>query len=263
VDLGLKNKTALVTGASKGLGFAAAMRLAKEGCRVLISSRSESNLLAAKEKIKNETGQTVLTFTANVSKKKEVELLFDFVKKEMDTLDILLSNAGGPKPGKFDSFDDEDWYEAMEVSLMSTVRLFRAGIAMMKAKGQGGKLLVITTSGAKQPQENLLLSNTFRAGVHAMVKTLSKEVAALGITVNAVVPGKFMTDRQMSVVNALSKRANISTEQAIAKRLEQVPLGRMGEPAELANYIAFLSSPMADYISGTALNIDGGYLGSI
>jgi len=96
-----------------------------------------------------------------------------------------------------------------------------------------------------------------------MVKTLSKEVASLGITVNAVVPGKFMTDRQMSAVNALSKRANISTEEAIAKRLEQVPLGRMGNPKELANYIAFLSSPLADYVSGTALNIDGGYLGSI
>ncbi len=263
MNLGLQNKIALVTGASKGLGFAAALRLAKENCKVIISSRSEANLANAVSLIKSETGQTVLSFPADVSKKGDIENLFNFVKKEVGELDILLSNSGGPKPGTFDSFDDEHWHEAMNNSLMSTVRLFRGGIKMMKTKGQGGRLLVITTSGAKQPQPNLLLSNTFRAGIHAMVKTLSKEVASLGITVNAVVPGKFMTDRQMSAVNALSKRANISTEEAIAKRLEQVPLGRMGNPKELANYIAFLSSPLADYVSGTALNIDGGYLGSI
>ncbi len=261
MDLALKNKIALVTGASKGLGFAAALRLAKEGCKVIISSRSKANLAEAAEIIKSKTGQTVWSFQADVSKKEDIQLLFDFVKKEVGTLDILLSNSGGPKPGKFDSFTDEIWYEAMDNSLMSTIRLFRGGIEMMKEKG--GKLMVITTSGAKQPQANLILSNTFRAGLHAMIKTLSKEIASLGITVNAIVPGKFMTDRQMGAVNALSKRANISTEEAIAKRLEQVPMGRMGEPEELANYIAFLSSPLADYISGTALNIDGGYLGSI
>lgn len=263
MDLQLKNKVALVTGASKGLGFAAAQRLALEGCQVIIASRSKENLEHAFEAIKRETGQEVVSFAANVSKREDIQSLFDFVKQKFGKIDILLSNSGGPKPGKFTGFNDEDWYEAMEDCLMSTVRLFRGGIELMKSNEAGGKLLVITTTGAKQPQDNLLLSNTFRAGIHAMVKTLCREIAPLGISVNAVVPGKFMTDRQMSAVNALSKRANLTTEQAIAKRLEQVPLGRMGAPEELANYIAFLCSPLADYISGTALNVDGGYLGSI
>lgn len=263
MDLQLKNKIALVTGGSKGLGFGAAQRLAAEGCKVVISSRSTANLAEAAAKIKAATGQTVLTFPADVSKKADISKLLAFVQQECGGLDILLSNSGGPKPGKFESFSDEIWYAAIENTLMSTVRLFREGLAIMKAQGNGGRLMVITTTGAKQPQDNLLLSNTLRAGLHAMIKTLSREIAHLGITVNAIVPGKFMTDRQMSAVKALSNRENISIEAAIEKRLAQVPLKRMGEPTELGNYVAFLCSPLADYISGTALNIDGGYLGSI
>ncbi len=263
MDLQIKNKVALVTGGSKGLGFGAAQRLAAEGCKVVIASRSEANLLEAAAKIKESTGNTVLTFPADVSKKEDITKLLQFVKEECGQLDILLSNSGGPKSGKFESFSDEMWYSAIENTLMSTIRLFREGLAIMKEQENGGRLLVITTTGAKQPQDNLLLSNTLRAGIHAMIKTLSREIAPFGITVNAVVPGKFMTDRQMGAVKALANRENLSIEAAIDKRLAQVPLNRMGEPKELANYIAFLCSPLADYITGTAMNVDGGYMASI
>ena len=263
MDLQLNNKITLVTGGSKGLGFGTAQRLASEGCKVVISSRNEVNLVAAAAKIKEITGQTVLTFPADVSKKEDITQLMEFVKSKCGGLDILVSNSGGPKPGKFDSFSDEMWYAAIENTLMSTIRLFREGLAIMREQRRGGRLLVITTTGAKQPQDNLLLSNTLRAGIHALVKTLSREIAATGITVNAVVPGKFMTDRQMSAVKALANRENCSFEEAIEKRLAQVPLNRMGQPNELGSYIAYLCSLHADYITGTAMNIDGGYMASI
>lgn len=264
MNLQLKNKVALVTGASKGLGYATAHCLAAEGCQVIIAARTEETLIKSADTIKKETGnQSVIPFPTNVGDKTAIKALITFVEEQYGGLDIMVANAGGPKPGKFENIPDEWWYDAIDNNLMSTIRLFRSGLQLIKKKENGGRLIVITTTGAKVPQANLLISNTLRAGIHALVKTLSKEIAHQGITVNAVVPGKFMTDRQMSIVNALANREVISTEAAIAKRLAEVPMNRMGDPKELANYIAFLCSPQADYITGTALNIDGGFLGTI
>lgn len=263
MSLQLTNKIALVTGASGGLGFATALRLAQEGCKVIISSRSPENLAHAASLIKEETGNIVWTKPADVSKKAAIDSLFEFIQEEFGQIDIVVSNSGGPKVGKFENIPDDWWYQAVDNNFMSTVWLFQRGLAMMKANKTAGRLLVITTTGAKQPQDNLILSNTTRAAVHALVKTLSRDIAQLSITVNAVVPGKFMTDRQMSAVKGLANRENLTIEEAITKRLSQVPIGRMGEPKELANYIAFLCSPQADYITGTAMNIDGGYMSSI
>lgn len=264
MDYDLRGKIALVTGASKGLGYATAYQLALEGCQVIIVARNESNLLKAAKTIEEETNNPVFAFQADVSKKEDIEALTQNIIQKTGGVDIVVANAGGPKPGTFQAIPDDWWYQAIESNLMSTIRLFRNGIELIKKRRKNyGRLLVITTTGAKQPQENLLISNTLRAGVHALVKTLSREIAHLNITVNAVVPGKFMTDRQKSIINDLAKRENISSEAAIEKRLSQVPIKRMGEPNELASYVAFLCSPQANYITGTALNIDGGYLSSI
>lgn len=263
MDYQLKDKIALVTGASKGLGYATALQLAKEGCSVIIVARNEITLSQAAKTIEQETNNSIFTFKADVSQKEDIEKLTHTITKQFGGLDIVVANAGGPKPGTFQDISDDWWYEAIESNLMSTIRLFRSGLSLIKKRNNWGRLLVITTTGAKQPQENLLVSNTLRAGIHALVKTLSKEIAHLNITVNAVVPGKFMTARQMNIVSALAKRKAISIEEAINIRLAPVPLKRMGVPSELASYIAYLCSPHADYITGTALNIDGGYLGSI
>lgn len=264
MSLLVKNKVALVTGASKGLGYATAHRLATEGYKVVIAARNKEALTKAAHTIKEETGNpTIIPYPTNVANKVDIDNLRSFIEEKYGRLDIVVANAGGPKPGKFESIPDEWWYNAINTNLMSTIWLFRNGIQLMKEKNTGGRLIVITTTGAKVPQANLLISNTLRAGIHALVKTLSKEIADQNITVNAVVPGKFMTDRQMSIVNNLAKKENISTAAAIAKRLTEVPMKRMGEPRELANYIAFLCSSKANYITGTALNIDGVFLGSI
>jgi len=264
MSLHLKNKVALVTGASKGLGYATAHRLAAEGCIVVIAARNKEALISAAHTIKEETeNPAIIPYATDVANKEELEKLSSFIDKEYGGVDIVVANAGGPKPGKFENIPDEWWYQAIDTNLMSTIRLFRNGLQLMKKKGAGGRLIVITTTGAKVPQANLLISNTLRAGIHALVKTLSKEIAALNITVNAVVPGKFWTDRQRSIVNNIAKKENLTTEATIAKRLSEVPMNRMGEPKELANYIAFLCSSQADYITGTALNIDGGFLATI
>jgi len=245
----LEHKVALVTGASGGLGFATALRLVQEDSEVIIVSRSEENLEKAVASIYKETGKTVKSFAADVSKVEDIERLFGFVKSTYDRLDIVVSNSGGPKLGTFENLTDEDWAAAYNNSLMSTVHLFKNAIPLVK-KGSGGRFVVITTTGAKQPQPNLILSNVMRAGIHALVKTLSAEVA-------------FMTDRQMFAVKKLAERENLSIADAIEKRLIGVSLNRMGEPIELANYIAFLCSNQANYITGTALNIDGGFIKSI
>ena len=263
MDLLLNNKIALVTGASKGLGYATAQSLASEGCQVIIISRNKTNLEKAAATIKAQTGKQVLFYPADVSKKEAIQGLFKFIQTQYGQLDIVVANSGGPKAGKFEDLPEESWYRAIENNLMGTIRLFKAGINLMKKKENGGRLLVITTTGAKQPQDNLIISNTLRAGIHAMVKTLSREVVSLGITVNAVVPGKFMTNRQMEIANTIAKRENITVEAAIAGRVKPIPMQRMGKPSELADYIAYLCSPKAEYITGTALNIDGGFLGTI
>ena len=263
MDYNLRDKIALVTGASKGLGYATAYQLAMEGCQVILVARNEINLLKAAKTIEQATNSTVTAFQADVSKKEEIEKLTQSIIQQFGGVDIVVANAGGPKTGIFQEVSDDWWYQAIETNLMSTIRLFRNGIKLIKKRNNWGRLLVITTTGAKQPQENLIISNTLRAGIHALVKTLSKEIAHLNITVNAVVPGKFMTDRQRNIINNIAKKDNISTEAATKKRLIPIPIKRMGEPSELASYIAFLCSPQANYITGTALNIDGGYLGSI
>lgn len=259
MDLGLKDKVALVTAASKGLGKAAALELAREGARVAICARTEGTLRAAAAEIEGATGREVLAVVADVSRADEVERLVQTTVDHFGRLDVLVTNAGGPPAGYFFDLDDEAWHAAVELTLMSTVRLCRAAIPHMRKNGWG-RIINMTSVSVKQPIDNLLLSNALRAGVVGLAKTLSNRFAGDGITVNSVCPGWTLTDRVTQLNAVRARELGLSVEKVERQVTANIPLGRMGQPEELAALIAFLASERASYITGTAIQVDGGYV---
>jgi 3-oxoacyl-[acyl-carrier protein] reductase len=245
MDLMLKDSTVLVTAASRGLGFSVAKALVNEGARVIICGRTEKTLEEASSKL----GQNAEYRVADVSKPDDIKGLM----KSLDHLDGLFVNAGGPSPGEFSDLSDSDWEHAFELTLMSAVRLTREAIPLLK-KAEHPSILYSTSISVKQPINNLLLSNSLRPAVIGMMRTLSEEVAAVGIRVNAVCPGYINTQRVEELM-AKSKTKESDPMKAITSR---IPLGRMGHPDEFGVTCAFLLSPIASYIHGSLLLIDGG-----
>ena len=253
MDLGLKGKVALVTAASKGMGKASALAFAAEGARVAMCSRTESDLKTAADEVRAATRAEVLAIPADVTKKQDVVSLVQRVQSEWGGVDVLVANAGGPARGFFEEMSDEQWQQAFELSLLSVVRLVRAVLPGMRAK-KWGRVLTIQSVSVKQPLDDLLLSNAVRPGTHGMMKTLAIRYAKDNITFNTVCPGRILTDRLMGGL----KTSGLSREQYIAHLGAEIPMGRVGTPEEFANVIAFLASERASYVTGTAIQVDGG-----
>lgn len=257
MELGLAGKTALVAAASKGLGYACALGLAREGARVAISARTESDIRAAAERIHQETGSEVLAIVGDVTIADDLKRMVEETAVKFGGLDILIPNSGGPPAGTFETLDESNWEMALNSTLFSTTGLIRHALPYMKTAGWG-RIIVITSTSAKQPIPGLLLSNTIRAGIVGLCKTLSTEFAQYGITVNNIAPGSYDTDRLKHLHERNAQAAGISFAEARKQAELKIPLGRLGRPEELANAVVFLASEAASYITGQTLLVDGG-----
>lgn len=257
MNLELEDKVALVTAASKGLGKAVAMRLAKEGAHVSICARGEEDLKATAEEIESEAGQQVLPIQADVSETTAASRLVGATVERFGRLDVLVTNAGGPPPGEFLDLTPEDWETAVRLTLMSAVRLCYAAIPVMKEQGDGS-ILAMTSITVKQPLPNLVLSNSLRLSIIGLIKTLADELAPFGIRVNGICPGWTRTARVDQLLRDRARRSLTTQEEEATKIAIDIPIGRMGTPEEFAKAAAFLVSPAASYITGISLLVDGG-----
>ena len=257
MDLGLKNKVALVAGASKGLGYAVALGLAREGARVAILSRDRARIDAAAKEIRAAAGTEVLPIAADVSRAEDIERAVSETAKKFGTIHILVTNAGGPPPAKFFDASDEMWQKAVDQTLMSAVRLSRAAIPLMQ-KQKWGRIVHITSYTIKHPIDNLMLSNAIRPAVVGLAKAQSLELGADGILVNSVGPGITDTDRIKELFGDRANRSQASMSEEYARAAKNIPLGRIGQPEEFANVVVFLASERASFLTGVYLQIDGG-----
>lgn len=257
MDLLLHDKIALVTAASKGLGQAVALRLAQEGARIAICARGGGSLREAAAKIEAETGHEPLALPADVSDPSAADALVRATVERFGRLDILVINAGGPPPGQFLDLSPKDWGDAIQLTLMSAVRLCYAAAPLMKEQG-AGSILAMTSITVKQPLPNLILSNSLRLGVTGLVKTLADEMAPFGIRVNSICPGWTRTARVDQLLHDRAARNGTTPEEEAVKIAAAIPLGRMGRPEEFAAAAAFLVSKAASYITGVSLLVDGG-----
>ena len=263
MDLQLEGKRALVAGSSRGLGYAIARSLALEGCQVAINSRSRENVTAAANKLAAETGRPVAGLPGDVSQAETAAALIQQAVQALGGLDLLVTNAGGPPAGKFESFDDATWQQAVELSLLSHVRLIRAALPHLR-QSSAASVLTITSYSVKQPIPNLVLSNSVRAATVGLTKTLALELGAEGIRFNSILPAWTETERVYELMSHRARLNNTSVDEEIAKQSKDSPLGRMGQPQEFANVAVFLLSPAASYLTGVMLPVDGGmYKGTL
>jgi 3-oxoacyl-[acyl-carrier protein] reductase len=236
--------------------------LAQEGCRVALNGRHDDRLKQALTSISPKGGTEIEAFRADVSVPREAEDLVHRVRDRFGSVDILICNAGGPPAVQFATAQPENWKAALELNLLSTINLCRAATPIMR-KHHWGRIICLTSVAAKQPMTGLILSTTARAGVLGFAKTLADELAAEGITVNSVCPGYVRTDRVEDLARQRSAQTKRSTVEEMNTFVADIPVGRMGEPDELAAAVAFLASERASYITGVALQVDGGYIRSI
>ncbi len=257
MDLDLQDKVVAVAAASQGLGRAIAHRLAQEGARVAICGRDEGALKGAAQAIHADTGAKVLAIRADLTQADQVQQFVDEAAARFDGLDALVTNAGGPPAGNFLDFDDRAWGQAFQLVLMSVVRLIRAAIPHLKARG-GGRIVNVTSVSVKQPIDDLILSNTLRTGVLGLSKSLSNELGPDGITVNCVCPGYTETGRLGELFARRGEATGLSADEVGARLAQSVPLRRLGQPEELADLVALLCSARAGYLTGAAIQLDGG-----
>ena len=255
MDLGLKGKVAIVGGASMGIGYAIARTLAQEGARVVITARREPGLGKAAETLRSETGAEVLPIAADCRRAEDCARVAETTARELGGIDILVNNDGAPPLGELMSFDDAAWTKAVEQNLMYVVRMTRAVVPQMKARG-GGSVLNITAISAIQPIAGFGLSVATWSGVIGFAKTLSLEVARDNVNVNTICPGYVETQRLEKVFAAGGQDPQI-----MRRKLEaEVPMGRIGSVEDIAGIVALLVSPRGRYITGTAIQVDGGLL---
>lgn len=262
MELMLAGRVAAVAAASKGLGKAVAQELAAEGARVAICSRDLDRIAHTARGIHEATGQEVLPVECDVSTKSGCDFFIDRAVQHFGRLDILITNAGGPPSGPADSFSDEQWEQAIRLNLLSTIRMIYAALPHLRQSEQG-RVIAIASMSAKQPLENLVLSNTTRAGVLGFIKSLANELGHTGITFNAVLPGWTRTERVQELLNSNARIKNTTPEAEAARISATIPARRMGEVEEFAAAVAFLASGRASFIDGVALQVDGGRVQSL
>jgi 3-oxoacyl-[acyl-carrier protein] reductase len=252
----------MVAGASRGLGFAVARALAKEGANVSVSSRNAVAAAAAGERIEQETGRPVLAMPVDVRSAEAIEEWFKATVARFDGVDLLYPNSGGPPPGPALKFDDAAWQNAFELLLLSAIRMIRLAVPSMASRG-GGAIVLPTSSAVKEPIGNLSLSTVIRTSVAALSKTLALELAPQNIRVNQLIPGRIHTDRVEEIDSENSKRAGISQEDQRKRVWATIPMGRYGDPEGFAAAAVFLFSDAASYITGASLQVDGGLIRGI
>jgi len=257
MNLGLQNKTAIVTASSQGLGKASAMALAQEGATVVLCSRREQAISETADEIRQATGATIVPIVADVTKLDDIRRLVKETTQRFGTVHILVNNAGGPPTGTITSLTDEDWWRGHDLTLMSVVRLTREVLPMM-IKQQWGRIITIVSVAAKQPINELLLSSAIRPGILGLTKVLANLHAKDQITVNTVCPGHILTKRQEELSISRAAKKNIPMEEYLQEVAHTIPAGRLGRPEELGSTVAFLASEQASYINGVNLLVDGG-----
>jgi 3-oxoacyl-[acyl-carrier protein] reductase len=258
MDLGLTGKVALIAGASRGLGFAVAQTLASEGARVSIASRDQAAIEDAAKRI----GGDVMSTALDVRSADGIKAWVDGTVSKHGGIDLLFTNSGGPPAGAALSFDDAAWQDSVNLLLFSTLRMVRAAVPSMQSRG-GGAILMSTSSSVKEPIQNLGLSTVLRASVSALAKTLALELVGSKIRVNQIVPGRIDTDRVRQLDDINAKKQSITADQAKAKAIANIPMGRYGEAPEFGRVAAFLLSPAASYVTGTMVAVDGGIMRSL
>ena len=261
MEFALEGKRALVYASSRGLGYACALGLAKEGCDLVITSRDQARIEHAAEQIRQATGANVHAVATNVGKTDAARTLIDVCVERYGGLEIAVHNAGGPPAGGFEAVTVDQWSGAFDHNLMSFVHLAQAAVPEMQKSGYG-RLLAIVSSSIRQPIPDLVLSNAMRMGVMGTAKTLSKELAKDNILVNIIAPGRVYTERIDELDRADADRSGQSVEDVRQASVATIPVGRLGRPEELANLVVFLASEAASYITGTAIQVDGGMLSS-
>ena len=262
MDLGLKDKIALVAAGSRGLGRAVAEELAVEGASLVLCAREARTLAETAAAIADNFGTHVLAVPADVTSVSDITRVVEAGNERFGRIDILVTNAGGPPAGTFDQITREQWGEATRLTLFSAIELARQVLPGMKER-RWGRILNITSIAVKQPVENLMLSNSLRAGLTGFARTLANEVAADGITVNNILPGYTRTERLEDLAKMMAEKQGISAAEFSAKWEKEIPMGRLGEPREFAALAAFLVSERASYITGTSIQVDGGWIRSL
>jgi 3-oxoacyl-[acyl-carrier protein] reductase len=262
VDLGLRDKVALVSASSKGLGRAIAEEFAAEGASVVMCARGEETLRQTADAIRKRTGVTVVEVAADVSEQSGIDRVAKTALDKFGRVDVLITNSGGPPSGPFESFTPEAWESGYRLLLNSAVGLTRAVLPGMKDR-RWGRILNVTSIAVKQPIDGLMLSNSLRAAVTGFARTLANEVARFNITVNNILPGYTRTDRVEQLARASSEKSGTSIDEALAKWEREIPMGRLGEPREFAALAAFLASERASYITGASIAVDGGWIRSL
>ncbi len=258
MELGLEGRVAMVAAASKGIGKAVALGLADEGCRVSICGRTPETLEEAQSDLRAYIGpQDIQAVVADVSKTEDLEEWYRRVIERFHTVDVLVTNTGGPPAAKFMDLTDEQWESGVQSTLMNVVRLCRIAIPTMQEKGWG-RIIHITSLVAKQPSDDLTISTTLRTGLSALTRTMANQFGPSGILVNAVLPGNTLTDRQTHLAEVRAKAQGLTPEEIMERAAAAIPLRRMAEAREIADTVVYLASERASYITGVSLLVDGG-----
>ncbi len=257
MDLGLKDKVALVAASSSGLGKAIAWGFAEEGAKVVVCSRMKKHIKNTAKEIASRTDATVLPIVADLSKARDISSLVKEAIETFHRIDILVTNAGGPPVGTFLELSDKQWLQGMDLTLLSAVRLIREVVPYMQ-KQKWGRIINLTSSSVKQPIDDLVISSALRPGIVGLAKVLANQLAKDNILVNNVCPGHILTKRQEEILHHRAQKKKISVAEYLAEHVKSIPLGRLGEPRELASMVVFLASERASYITGTTIQVDGG-----
>jgi len=262
MDLGLKDRVAIVAASSQGLGKAVALGLAREGAKLAICSRSESNIKQAAEEIRQETGVEVLARPVDVTDYEQVRSFISETNDRFGRVDVCVTNAGGPPAKPFSETTVEDWQDEVNLNLMSTLYFVREVLPLMQ-KRKWGRVISITSLSVKQPVDNLVLSNSVRSAVSGLMKTLSNEYGKDNILINNVCPGYTLTARLDQLSGKLAKAEGVDSNEIQKRWAKQVPLRRVGRPEEFADVVVFLASERASYVTGVSVSIDGGLVRGI